>query len=124
MRQRVGIAQALLNAGADPAAGPIDSVTLRLLLAHQSGFQSEPPGTDWAVGRYEGDVAVNLARASEVGTRVPVAALFENLEDGAQVAQFVEWFPGVTIEQARVGATVPKATKSSTSRGSKRSAAG
>lgn len=35
------------------------------------------------------------------GTRVPVAALFENLEDGAQVAQFVEWFPGVTIEQAR-----------------------
>lgn len=35
------------------------------------------------------------------GTRIPVAALFENLEDGAPVAQFVEWFPGVTIEQAR-----------------------
>lgn len=35
------------------------------------------------------------------GTRVPVAALFENLEDGAPVSQFVEWFPGVTIEQAR-----------------------
>ena len=35
------------------------------------------------------------------GTRVPVAALFENLEDGALVAQFVEWFPGVTMEQAR-----------------------
>lgn len=35
------------------------------------------------------------------GTRIPVAALFENLEDGALVAQFVEWFPGVTIEQAR-----------------------
>ncbi|MBL8386297.1 MAG: DUF433 domain-containing protein [Burkholderiales bacterium] len=35
------------------------------------------------------------------GTRVPVAALFENLEDGAQVAQFVEWFPGVSIEQVR-----------------------
>lgn len=33
------------------------------------------------------------------GTRVPVAALFENLEDGAQVFQFVEWFPGVTPEQ-------------------------
>lgn len=33
------------------------------------------------------------------GTRVPVAALFENLEDGAQVSQFVEWFPGVTLEQ-------------------------
>jgi uncharacterized protein (DUF433 family) len=36
------------------------------------------------------------------GTRVPVAALFENLEDGAQVADFVKWFPGVTAEQVRV----------------------
>ncbi|MGH8611662.1 MAG: DUF433 domain-containing protein [Gammaproteobacteria bacterium] len=35
------------------------------------------------------------------GTRVPVAALFENLEDGVQIAQFLEWFPGVTLEQAR-----------------------
>lgn len=35
------------------------------------------------------------------GTRVPVAALFENLEDGASVHQFVEWFPGVSVEQAR-----------------------
>ncbi len=36
------------------------------------------------------------------GTRVPVAALFKNLEDGALVSQFVEWFPGVTLEQARM----------------------
>ncbi len=35
------------------------------------------------------------------GTRVPVSALFENLEDGCQITQFVEWFPGVTIEQVR-----------------------
>jgi uncharacterized protein (DUF433 family) len=35
------------------------------------------------------------------GTRVPVAALFENLEDGAQVSQFVQWFPGVSVEQVR-----------------------
>jgi uncharacterized protein (DUF433 family) len=35
------------------------------------------------------------------GTRVPVAALFENLEDGVLVSQFVEWFPGVTLAQAR-----------------------
>jgi len=32
-------------------------------------------------------------------TRVPVAALFENLEDGATVDDFLEWFPGVTREQ-------------------------
>ena len=34
-------------------------------------------------------------------TRVPVSALFENLEDGAQTAQFLEWFPGVTDQQVR-----------------------
>lgn len=34
------------------------------------------------------------------GTRAPVKALFENLEDGATVNQFLEWFPGVTREQA------------------------
>ena len=36
------------------------------------------------------------------GTRIPVAALFENLEDGASATQFVEWFPGVTLEQVRI----------------------
>lgn len=35
------------------------------------------------------------------GTRVPVAALFENLEDDASLHEFVEWFPGVSLEQAR-----------------------
>lgn len=29
------------------------------------------------------------------GTRVPVYALFENLESGATVEQFLEWFPEV-----------------------------
>ncbi|QUY45232.1 DUF433 domain-containing protein [Acaryochloris marina] len=33
------------------------------------------------------------------GTRVPVAALFENLKDGASIDQFLEWFPGVKREQ-------------------------
>ena len=35
------------------------------------------------------------------GTRVPVSALFENLEDGAQISDFIKWFPGVTAEQVR-----------------------
>jgi uncharacterized protein (DUF433 family) len=30
------------------------------------------------------------------GTRVPVVALFENLEDGASIDQFLQWFQGVT----------------------------
>lgn len=33
------------------------------------------------------------------GTRVPVAALFENLRDGASITQFLECFPGVTLVQ-------------------------
>ncbi len=33
------------------------------------------------------------------GTRVPVHALFENLEDGASIDDFLEWFPGVARAQ-------------------------
>jgi uncharacterized protein (DUF433 family) len=33
------------------------------------------------------------------GTRVPVKALFENLEGGSTVEEFLEWFPGVTRDQ-------------------------
>ena len=33
------------------------------------------------------------------GTRVPVKALFENIEEGASVDDFVKWFPGVTRDQ-------------------------
>jgi uncharacterized protein (DUF433 family) len=33
------------------------------------------------------------------GTRVPVSALFENLEGGTTVEQFLTWFPGVGREQ-------------------------
>jgi uncharacterized protein (DUF433 family) len=31
---------------------------------------------------------------------VPVRALFENLEDGATIDEFIKWFPGVTRKQA------------------------
>jgi uncharacterized protein (DUF433 family) len=33
------------------------------------------------------------------GTRVPVQALFENIDDGATVDDFLAWFPGVSREQ-------------------------
>ena len=33
------------------------------------------------------------------GTRIPVAALFLNLESGARIDDFMQWFPGVTREQ-------------------------
>ena len=44
------------------------------------------------------------------GTRVPVKALFENVEGGATVDQFVEWFPGV--ERAAVEAVLEHAQRS------------
>ena len=47
------------------------------------------------------------------GTRIPAKALFENLEDGASVTDFVEWFPGVARHQ--VEAVLGFAEKSLTS---------
>lgn len=57
--------------------------------------------TDWtkcdAVERNEGKVSGVWVFK---GTRVPVKALFENLEAGARIDDFLEWFPGVTRKQA------------------------
>ena len=51
------------------------------------------------------DVEKNPNRVSGAwlfrGTRVPVAALFENLEDGADIDEFIDWFPGVTHGQVK-----------------------
>ena len=44
------------------------------------------------------------------GTRIPVKALFENLESGATLSDFVEWFPGVSRHQ--VEAVLEHAEKS------------
>jgi len=33
---------------------------------------------------------------------VPVKALFENLESGARIDEFLEWFPGVSREQVEL----------------------
>jgi CubicO group peptidase (beta-lactamase class C family) len=54
-----------------PELAHLDGVTIRRLLSHESGLQSEPPDTDWRQVRYEGSFAKNLARASEIGTRIP-----------------------------------------------------
>lgn len=36
------------------------------------------------------------------GTRIPVAAVFENLEDGLTIDQVVGLFDGLTLEQVKV----------------------
>jgi len=35
------------------------------------------------------------------GTRMPVAAIFENLEAGANIDDLIEWFDGLDREQVR-----------------------
>jgi uncharacterized protein (DUF433 family) len=44
------------------------------------------------------------------GSRVPVSALFENLENGATLDQFLDWFPGVA--RAQVEAVLEHAARS------------
>ena len=36
-----------------------------------------------------------------LGTRIPLSAIFENLEGGATINDIVEWFPGVTEGQIK-----------------------
>lgn len=43
-------------------------------------------------------------------TRVPLEALFENLEGGATIDEFLKWFPGV--ERAQVEAVLEHARRS------------
>ena len=59
--------------------GPIETVTIRRLLAHQAGLPVDPPGTDLSVlgesgPAYEGLTERNLARAGELGPRIPPGA--------------------------------------------------
>jgi len=58
-------------AAAQTNAGPIENVTIRRMLSHESGLASEPPDTDWTAYVYEASPTRTLARASEIGTRIP-----------------------------------------------------
>ncbi len=59
--------------------------------------------TDWSTcPEVERNPKKNSGGWAFTGTRVPVYALFENLESGATVNQFAEWFPGVKEWQVAV----------------------
>ena len=52
--------------------GPIETVTIRRMLSHESGLAGDPPGTDWSTPPvYQGLIASNLERVGEIGTRIP-----------------------------------------------------
>jgi uncharacterized protein (DUF433 family) len=53
----------------------------------------ECPGVEQVPGKVSGAWVFT-------GTRVPVQALFDNLEAGARLDDFLEWVPGVSREQA------------------------
>jgi hypothetical protein len=45
-----------------------------------------------------------------VGTRIPVKALFEDLESGATVDEFIEWFPRRSrAPRSKAGSSTPNA---------------
>ena len=66
-----------------------------------------PPGATYATGMLDWSQCPAVERIPGKvsgawlfkGTRVPVKALFENLEAGARVDEFLEWFSGVAREQ-------------------------
>ena len=62
------------------------------------------PGVESVPGRLSGAWVFT-------GTRVPVSALFENLESGASIEQFLDWFEGV--EEWKVRAVLEHAAKES-----------
>ncbi len=47
-------------------------------------------------------------------SRIPVSALFENINDGSTIQDFIEWFPGVQLKQ--VHAVLEHANRSLVSR--------
>ncbi|MGN6791011.1 MAG: serine hydrolase domain-containing protein [Streptosporangiaceae bacterium] len=59
-----------LRSAASPF-GPIEAVTIRRMLCHESGLATEPPGTDWSVSRYQGSPDITLANAADLAVKVP-----------------------------------------------------
>lgn len=54
-----------------PEVAHLEDVTIRRMLSHESGLQSEPPETDWAEVKYEGRVEQNLQRAPDLAMVIP-----------------------------------------------------
>jgi CubicO group peptidase (beta-lactamase class C family) len=52
--------------GATSPFGPVEAVTIRRMLSHQSGLAAEPPGTDWAIPTYQGSPEQTLRRAGDI----------------------------------------------------------
>ena len=58
-----------LRSAANPF-GPIEAVTIRRMLCHESGLAVDPPGTDWSISRYQGSPEITLANAANLAVKV------------------------------------------------------
>jgi len=60
--------------GAVSPFAPIETVTIRRMLCHESGLAAEPPGTDWSVPAYQGEPGMALAHAGDIVLAFPANA--------------------------------------------------
>ena len=78
----------------------VNDLITALCIEHNRRRGSSAAFVDWsqcsAVERQPGKLSGALVFK---GTRVPVRALFENLQGDARVGDFLKWFPGVTRDQ-------------------------
>jgi CubicO group peptidase (beta-lactamase class C family) len=51
--------------------GPIEALTIRRMLSHESGLLGDPEGTDWSVPAYEGLAERTLSRPAQITVMVP-----------------------------------------------------
>lgn len=65
--------------------GPVEAITIRRLLTHESGLPTEPPGTDWTVIAYQGDPARTLSRIDQVVPALPPASQHKYSDLGYQL---------------------------------------
>ncbi len=85
---------------ADPVAPGSEGATKfkldRIHTARRGIAEEASPMTDWnTCPAVERDPRKISGAWAFTGTRVPVYALFENLESGATVKEFLEWYPEV-----------------------------
>jgi CubicO group peptidase (beta-lactamase class C family) len=71
--------------GAVSPFAPIEAVTLRRMLSHESGLATEPPGTDWSVPVYQGEPSATLAHPDRIVLMTPPNAQHKYSDLGYQL---------------------------------------
>jgi uncharacterized protein (DUF433 family) len=80
----------------------VDDLLTKALDALPEFSRGRPGGLDWSQCSAVESVPGRVGGAWVFrGTRMPVAAVFENLEDGVTIDELVELYDGLTREQVR-----------------------